>query len=73
MDLHTLGCHSEGSEQAQVMGPCAPHEVEQSQVQGVAHGLRQPLVLRGLGDEQIKSCPAKKELEVLRDENLDVI
>lgn len=73
MDLHTLGCHSEGPEQAQEMGPCVPHGVEQSQAQGVVPGLRQPLVLHGLGDEQIKSCSAKKELEVLRDENLDVI
>ena len=33
------GCHPEGPWQAWDVGPCKPHQVQQGQVQGPAHGL----------------------------------
>ena len=32
------GCHPEGPGQAWEVGPCKPHEIQQDQVQGPAHG-----------------------------------
>jgi len=39
--LEGNGCHPEGPRQAQEVGPCAAHEVQQGQVEGAAHGLGQ--------------------------------
>jgi len=39
------GCHPERSGQAREMGLCEPHEVQQGQGQGPAHGLGQPPIL----------------------------
>ena len=44
MPSRGTGCHPEGPEQPGEMGPCEPHEIQQSQVQGPASGLGQPLV-----------------------------
>jgi len=41
-----MGCHPEGPGQAQEVGLCEPHEVQQGEVQGPALGLG--LEMKGL-------------------------
>ncbi|PKU46051.1 rna-directed dna polymerase from mobile element jockey-like [Limosa lapponica baueri] len=54
------------------VGPCEHHKIQQSQVQGLAHGSGQPPVSIRMGDEGIDSSPVEKDLGVLLDEKLDM-
>ena len=44
VDIKRTGYHPEGPGQAQEMGLCEPHEVQQDQMQGPAPGSGQPLL-----------------------------
>lgn len=57
--------------QAQELGPCKPHEVQQGQVKGPALGQSNPCYQYRLEDKWIENSPAEKDLWILEDEYLD--
>jgi len=55
-----IGCHPEGPGQAQEVGLCEPHEVQQGQVQGAAHGSGQSPVSIQAGGWRAWEQPCQK-------------
>ena len=67
-----LGCHPERPRQAQPVGPGKPHEVQQSQVQGVASGSWQIPQAVQAGGCKDRDQPCQKDYGVLVDNRLDM-
>ena len=67
-----MGCHPLGSRLTWAVGPGAPHEVQQIQVQGLHLCWGNSHYQYRLGDERIVNSPAEKDLGVLMGGKLDV-
>ena len=58
-----MGFHSKRPRQALAVGPGEPYEVQQSQEQGVAPGLRQPPLAIQAGSSKDGAQPHQTDLE----------